>query len=157
MRGVTEVVKGAAVLAAICIAALVVPGACSGTQQATEVIETLDELEEAVTTAREALEAARPILEEAGETETEREKVARVLDAVEGVLELGEALVRDLGHATQRGGWAWADAILGALSGVLGLLKSLGAPIPDAVIRAAGAAELLVPAIGEVVAPAGGT
>lgn len=133
-------------LAGIIVGWAVLP-ACSGTQQQAAVAEQLRRLPDAVTAAREALDAARPVLEAAGETEAERLAVSRALDAMDGVLELGEALTHDLARASERGGWAWASAILGAISGVLGLLKGFDVPIPDAVMTAAGAADLLLPVL----------
>lgn len=135
------------VLAGVVVGWAVLP-ACSGTQQQAAVAEQLRQLPAAVSAAREALDAARPVLEEAGATEAERLAVSRALAAMDGVLELGEALTRDLARASERGGWAWASAILGALAGVLGLLKDFGVEIPEAVTLAADAADLLVPAIG---------
>lgn len=146
MRAIA-LIKGLAVAAALLVAALTVPAACSGTQERADVVETLEELQAAVSTARDALEAARPILEAAGDTDAERLAVTRALDSMEGVLELGEALAAHFSRATERGGWAWASAILGAIASVLDLLKGFGVPIPDAVTTAAGAADLLLPAL----------
>jgi hypothetical protein len=131
---------------------------CSGGQVSSEWAEALRALPAALDAAEDALEAVRPILthENLGLSEAERAAVEDALDAMTGVLELGRALSRDLARATDEGGWAWARAALSAIASIAKWLKAIGVPIPDAVVGAANAAELLLPTLTSAVSAADG-
>jgi len=143
----------AAMIVALVVGAMLAPS-CSGTQPSPQVVEALEALPGALDAAEDALEALRPILtrEDLELTDKDREDIDAGLDAMQGVVELGRALVRDAQHATERGGWAWAELVIDAIGRLVRWLKDdLGVAVPGAVTLAADAAHLLVPAIAGAV------